>query len=256
MTTIGDTNDRWVRRFHPTPTATARLLCLPHAGGSASYFFPVSRRLAPGIEALAVQYPGRQDRLGEKSIESVEELADRLVDVVLPFRDKPLGLFGHSLGALVAFELALRLEERGVVPVGLFASGRRAPVTVRQGEDAHLRSDDELIAAVRQLGGTSTSLLDDKQIMAMVLPSIRADYRAAETYRHRPGPRLATPVYAFLGDADPKVTVPEAERWAEHTEGGFDLTVYPGGHFYLNSHADAVMDRIAAQLTDKVPAGG
>ncbi|ASO20364.1 surfactin synthase thioesterase subunit [Actinoalloteichus hoggarensis] len=256
MTSTGDTNDRWVRRFHPAPTATARLLCLPHAGGSASYFFPVSRRLSPGVEALAVQYPGRQDRLAEKPLESVEELADRLVDVVLPFRDKPLGLFGHSLGALLAFELALRLEDRGVRPVGLFASGRRAPITTREDEYTHLGDDAALIAAVTRLGGTSPGLFDDEEMAAMVLPSIRADYRAAETYRYRPGPRLATPVHAFVGDADPKATVEEVRRWAEHTDGGFDLTIHPGGHFYLNAHADAVIDRIAALLTGTVSARG
>ncbi|WP_299538172.1 thioesterase II family protein [uncultured Streptomyces sp.] len=247
MAATADASDLWVRRFHPAPEAPVRLLCLPHAGGSASYFFPVSKRLAPRVEALSVQYPGRQDRRNEPCLESVDELADRLADVVEPWLDKPLALFGHSMGASVAFELALRLEARGVKPVALFASGRRAPVAARD-ERVHLRDDDGLIAEIKRLNGTESQVLDDDEILRMVLPSIRADYKAAETYRYRPGPQLATPVIALTGDSDPKATTDEVRRWAEHTDGAFDMVVYPGGHFYLNAHAPAVIDEIAGRL--------
>lgn len=120
-------DDLWVRRYHPAPEARHRLFCLPYAGGSASYFLPVARALSPHVDVLAVQYPGRQDRRHEPCVESVEELADLLVDIVKPWADRPLSLFGHSMGASVAFELALRLEALGIVPHSLFASGRRAP---------------------------------------------------------------------------------------------------------------------------------
>ncbi|QFU93199.1 thioesterase II family protein [Amycolatopsis sp. YIM 10] len=241
------TAEDWVRRFHPAPAAPHRLLCLPHAGGSASYFFPVSRALSPGIEVLAVQYPGRQDRRAEPLIDSIEVLADQVTDAIDGFTDKPLAIFGHSMGATLGFEVARRLEKRGVVPAALFASGRRAPSRHRD-EKFHEGSDDELLANVRSLAGTEQALLGDDEIVRMVLPAIRADYRAAETYRYPEGPDLSCPIFAMVGDDDPKATVDEAGSWERHTSGPFELKVFPGGHFYLNEHNAAILDIIAAQL--------
>ncbi|MFJ2202129.1 thioesterase II family protein [Streptomyces violaceusniger] len=238
----------WIRQFHPAPAAATRLICLPHAGGSASYYFPVSKALSPTVDVLAVQYPGRQDRRNEKCIDTIPELADALVPELLPFTDKPVALFGHSMGATLAFEVALRLEQKGVVPVALFASGRRAPSCHRD-ESVHLRDDDGLITEVKALAGTDTQLLGDDEILRMVLPAIRSDYKAAETYRYTSGPRLATPIHAHVGDDDPKASVEEARAWGEHTTGGFDLQVYPGGHFYLNDEAPRVIASIRKVLT-------
>lgn len=244
-------SDLWLRRFHPAPDAATRLLCLPHAGGSASYYFPVSRALSPDIEVLAVQYPGRQDRHSEPCIDSVEGLADRLVPALRPFLDRPLTIFGHSLGATLGFEVALRLEQAGVVPTALFASGRRAPSRVRD-ERSHLLDDAGLVADIKALNGTEASLLDDEDILRMVLPAVRGDYRAAELYRYRPGPKLNCPVYAFIGDADPKVTVDEANAWRAHSACEFELTVFAGGHFYLNAHVPEILERIKAH-TSTIP---
>ncbi|MER5551935.1 thioesterase II family protein [Streptomyces sp. NPDC002793] len=254
MISTADKSDLWVRRFHPAPDAPVRLLCLPHAGGSATYYFPVSRSLSPRVEALAVQYPGRQDRRTEACVESLHDLADLLVDVVRPYTDKPLALFGHSMGASLAFELALRLEERGTPPAALFVSGRRAPSAHRD-ERVHERDDNGLIAEIKRLNGTESNLLDDEEVLRMVLPSIRSDYKAAETYRYRPGSPLSVPVYASTGDADPKATVDEVSRWADHTTGPFEMNVYPGGHFYLNAHAPAVIGTIADRLAPSATAG-
>ncbi|WP_424189081.1 thioesterase II family protein [Actinokineospora sp. G85] len=244
---MDNTTDLWVRRFHPSPDAAARLLCLPHAGGSASYFFPVSRSLAPGVEVLAVQYPGRQDRRHEPCLDSVAAIADALVDVVTPYTDKPLTLFGHSMGASIAYELAVRLEKRGTTPAGVFVSGRRAPNAFRD-ERVHERDDAGLLAEIKRLNGTESQLLDDDEVLRMVLPAIRADYKAAETYRPTPGDSITAPVHALIGDSDPKATVDEASRWAEHTTGPFKLEVFPGGHFYLNQVVPQVLDRISAHI--------
>src|ERR1700712_4687720 len=115
----------WIRRFHESPGASARLVCFPHAGGAATYFYPLSRTLAPSIEALAVQYPGRQDRRAEPCVDDIHELADLVAPALLEWADRPLALFGHSMGATLAFEVAGRLEKAGVRPAGLFVSGRR-----------------------------------------------------------------------------------------------------------------------------------
>lgn len=241
------TTGAWVRRFHPAPDAPHRLICFPHAGGAASFYFPVSRAMSPGVDVLAIQYPGRQDRRGEPCVNSIPALADALVDEVRPWFDRPVTFFGHSMGASLAFELASRLEAEGHVLHGLFASGRRAPSTVRD-ERVHLRDDEGLIADITRLSGTDTQVLGDPEILRMILPAVRADYRAAETYRWTPGPRLSCPVFALTGDTDPQVTLEEARAWGEHTTGAFTLQAFPGGHFFLNSQAAQVMSSITAHL--------
>ncbi|MFE7192682.1 thioesterase II family protein [Kitasatospora sp. NPDC057541] len=242
--------DRWIRRFDPRPDAEVRLVCLPHAGGSASFFLPVARAMPQSVDVLCVQYPGRQDRRTEPLLDTVPELADRIAAALLPWIDRPLAFFGHSLGATLAFEVARRLErDKGLVAAALFASGRRAPSTHRT-ETVHLRDDDGLIADMRGLSGTDARLLGDEEILRMILPATRADYRAAETYVYEPGEALRCPLVALVGDDDPKVTVDEAAAWADHTEDRFDLRVFPGGHFYLADHQAAVIkvmtDRLAA----------
>ncbi|MEV0902713.1 alpha/beta fold hydrolase [Actinoplanes sp. NPDC049802] len=246
--TLSTDTELWVRRFHPADGAPIRLLCMPHAGGSASYFFRVAKALAPEIDVLAVQYPGRQERFSEPGLTSAREMADRLVEAVLPLLDRPIALFGHSLGATVGFEVALRLQERGIVPAAFFASGRRAP-HLSSFARTHLRDDAGLIADVRALAGTDSWLLEDEDVLRMVLPAIRSDYIAAETYEYRPGPRLRCPIVAIIGDDDPRVTVEQADAWREHTGAGFELDVHPGGHFYLNDHVDAVLRRITEHLS-------
>ncbi|WP_067182534.1 thioesterase II family protein [Microtetraspora niveoalba] len=255
MTFSGNSaDDLWVRRLIPAPDAAARLVCLPHAGGSASYYHPVSRALSPAVEVLAVQYPGRQDRRGEPFVEDIATLADRVHEALRPWTDRPLALFGHSMGAVLAFEVTLRMEREGVRPLALYASGRRAPSTHRA-EDVHLRNDAGIISELKKLNGTADSLLDDDELLHMVLPATRADYRAIETYRCEPGAVVRTPIIALTGDDDPKTTLEEARAWSAHTTGGFDLRVFPGGHFFLNDHAHKINMDIRSHLASTAAAG-
>ncbi|RGA00940.1 MULTISPECIES: thioesterase II family protein [Microbispora] len=247
-------SDGWVRRFHPAPRAAARLICFPHAGGASTYFFPVSRTLSPGIEVLAIQYPGRQDRRTEPLIDDLHVLADVLAPVVKPWCDgPPVYLYGHSMGATLAFEVGVRLTQEGAAPRALVVSGRRAPSTFRD-ERVHLLSDDDFIRDLDRLSGTDPRLFEDPQVVEMILPALRNDYRAAETYRYRPGPRLDCPVVALIGDEDAQVTVEEARVWSEHTTGRFDLGVYRGGHFFINDHAADVMRVIREVAAGRTPA--
>nr|ACY06298.1 thioesterase [Streptomyces flaveolus] len=237
----------WLRGFHQPKPGAPRLICLPHAGGSASFYFPVSQALSPAVDVLAVQYPGRQDRRQESPAASVQELAEGVFRALDDQEDTPLALFGHSMGAMVGFELARLLEAAGRPPAVLFISGRRGPSIVWT-ETVHTMDDERLIAEVAKLEGTDAALLQDEEVLRMILPALRADYRAVETYQRTPGPRLSCPFVVMTGDADPRVTPDEARTWAEETDGAFELEVYPGAHFYLVAQQQAVLARIEATM--------
>ncbi|WP_415954490.1 thioesterase II family protein [Streptomyces sp. KLOTTS4A1] len=238
----------WLRSFHDSTDRATRLLCLPHAGGSAAFFFPVSRSLSPELDVISVQYPGRQDRRHENCVETIEELARQIVDVLDPRPDgPPIALFGHSLGATLGFEIARLMEARGTAPCHLFASGRRAPSRPRH-ETVHQRDDEGLLAELRLLSGTDARVLGDEEVLRMALPAIRSDYRAAETYTYEPGPALSCPITVFTGDKDPKVSLDEARAWETHTAADFDMHTYPGGHFFLSDHSAAMLKVISDRL--------
>lgn len=252
MTRTADDIDLWVRRFHPQPSATTQLVCFPHAGGSASFYLPLSRALAPATEVLAVQYPGRQDRRAEPCVDTIHELADMVTDVLLRAVDRPVALFGHSMGASLAFEVAMRMERRSVHPEALFVSGRRAPSRFRE-EAVHRSDDGTLLAEIAKLSGTDVQLLQDEEVQRMVLPAIRSDYRAAETYRFAGGAPLRTPIYAHLGETDLKAELDDVRAWSDHTTGEFRLTTYPGGHFYFADQPEKLADAIGRELRSRYP---
>jgi surfactin synthase thioesterase subunit len=249
MTTDAGTRDDWVRRFHPASPDATRLVCFPHAGGSASFYLPFSAKVAPELEVFAIQYPGRQDRRLERRMEDIGELADNIFQALRSMTDRPLAFFGHSMGAILAYEVALRLERDGTVLRHLFASGRRAPSRQRL-ERVHEQDEKGVIAELRLLSGTDSSILSDAEMIEMIMPAIKSDYRAIESYRHRPGQELTCPVTALVGDSDPRVSVDDAKAWGDHTAAAFDLRVLPGGHFYLVDQAPTLTRLIPEVLAE------
>jgi surfactin synthase thioesterase subunit len=247
--------DRWIRRFHPRPGCAVRLLCLPHAGGSSSFFHSMSAALPPEIEVLAAQYPGRQDRHAEPNVGDLAELADHVFTAIRPHAGEPLAVFGHSMGAVLGYEVALRLQDAGLpTPVRLFASGRRAP-SLHRLEKLHAADDATVVAELRLLSGPQAAFLDP-EVLAMSMASIRADYHAVETYRHEPGRRLNCPITVLTGAQDPRVPVEEVRGWAEHTTADADVRVYPGGHFFLVDQSAPIRALIAGQLLGSGPDAG
>ncbi len=237
----------WLRRYHPGGESRARLVCFPHAGGSASFFHPVSAWFTGEADVVAVQYPGRQDRRREPCLDDIAVLADRIAAALSVLPAGPAVFFGHSMGAVLAFETAWRLERTGAGPAAVIASGRRAPAT-RRDEAVHRLDDDGVLAELRLLNGTASAVLADEEILRMALPAIRGDYRAVETYRCVPGRRIAAPITVVTGDRDPKTTEAEAAAWREHTSGEFAMHVFAGGHFFLTEHQAGVNAVIAAEL--------
>jgi surfactin synthase thioesterase subunit len=242
-------DDVWIRRFHGGPDRLATLICFPHAGGSASYFSPLSDMLKSRLQVLAVQYPGRQDRLHERRLSTIDEFVDGAFTALEPVMKQPIALFGHSMGAMIAFEVTTRMKRRlDAAPVTLFVSGRRAPSRYREEENVYLRDDKGLIAELKGLSGTDMRVLDDPDVLSMVLPSMRSDYTAVETYRYQPGPKLDCPIVGLVGDEDPKADLDEVQAWQDHTSGRFQLHRFSGGHFYLADHRRTVADIIFRQL--------
>src|SRR3954451_18000639 len=204
-------DELWCRRFHPAKNPDSRLVCLPHAGGSASFYLPVAAALTPDVDVVAIQYPGRQDRRTEQPIDDLAILVDRLYEVLRRQPELPTTFLGHSMGAVVGFELTRRLEADGHAPVRLFASGRRAPSTYR--EEKTYTSDEAILAEVRRLSGTASALLGDEEMMRAALPALRADYKAVEAYRCEPGITVDCPITVLTGHSDPKTTLDEAKAW-------------------------------------------
>jgi surfactin synthase thioesterase subunit len=248
--------DAWLRGYHESDPGAVTLVCFPHAGGSASFFFALSSALAPAVAVRAVQYPGRQDRHREPCVDSIAGLADRISAALLEEVTGPLALFGHSMGAVLGYEVALRLCRAGHPgPRLLFASGRRAPSRYRP-EYVHRGTDDQVLAVLRALDGTGDGLLADEEVARMILPAVRGDYRAIETYRHDPSDRLSCPVTVLTGADDPLTTLDEAQDWQRHTTGPTQVRVYPGGHFFLVPQAAAVIGEVRAGLSGLTLTGG
>lgn len=246
----------WIRRLGPESPGAPRLVAFPHAGGSANVYLPLARILSPEMDVFGVQYPGRQDRMAEKLIDNVPELAEQIFHRLVTWTQHPLVLFGHSMGAIVAFEVARRLEQFGTVPLaGLVVSGRRAPSIQRDDDDVHLRDDRGVIAEIRSLDGTDQAFLQDEELLQMILPVVRNDYKTIETYRYQPGPKLRCPLTALLGEADPKAGFEESMGWRDHASGLFHLRSFPGGHFYLNGRMNDVGKEISSMVIVGQPGG-
>jgi len=239
---------RWLRPLSGGE-AGVRLVCFPHVGGSASFFLALARAMPDCVELVAVQYPGRQDRLRERPLSAITELARHTYEALLAQVDLPTALFGHSMGALVAFEVARRGGPGdGVWPVALFVSGSRAPGMQRRFGDLHSREDTEILAELARLGGTDGRLLADEAFRRMIVPAVRADLAAIETYDYRWGPALRCPVTALVGARDPLATVADVHAWSACTTGPFATCVFPGGHFYLAERNEDVAARLAQEL--------
>ncbi|MEY9928689.1 pyochelin biosynthetic protein PchC [Catenulispora sp. GP43] len=248
---------RWLRIAHPRPEARTVLVAFPHAGGSATFFRAWGSLLPPHVELVAVQYPGRLDRLREPCIDDVHQLADAVLKALDGRLDRDLALFGHSLGALVAFETALRMESQGLEIKALFQSS--PPAREQQARRRPHLSDESLLAELRRLGATPTDIIEDPRACEAILVGLRGDYRAAAHYRPDPDRRLRCPVDALIGDGDPDVSPTATKAWAEATTGPWTLNEFPGDHFYLVPQRDAVLrlvaDRLGAPGPGPLPGG-
>ncbi|WP_030942477.1 thioesterase II family protein [Streptomyces sp. NRRL S-646] len=238
----------WVRRPVPHPAPRARLLCFPCAGSGAMMYRPWLGRIPDDLELCLVQPPGREERAGEEPLTHVSQIVDGLLPEVRDLLDRPAVFFGHSMGALIAYTLTLRLRAEGLpLPRHLCVSARPAPQIGHRGAARHRYSDEDLVEVLRELGGMPEEAFALPGLMESLLPLVRADFTVSETYEHPPVPPLDLPVTALGGLADTLVPVSAVEAWRESTTGPFAAHLFPGGHFYLRDATEQVLRIVTAR---------
>jgi medium-chain acyl-[acyl-carrier-protein] hydrolase len=222
-----------------------RLFCFPYAGGGSLIYRKWQDRLAPHIEVCPIQLPGRGNRLNEKLLTSIAGLAEYSASVIEPLLDKPFAFFGHSMGALISFELARHLRQQ---PMHLFASGCRAPQIPDPDPPTYDLVEAEFCKKLTRLNGTPKELLDNADLMQMMMPLLRADFEAAETYRYVDGPKLNCPISAFGGLHDLEVKREYLNSWSEQTTGRFTLRMFEGDHFFIHQCETLLLYTIGREL--------
>lgn len=249
-TRLHSSPEAWLQRFQPRPQADVRLFCFPHAGGAAAAYRPWSLALPAHVDVVAVQPPGRGGRFRETPLDSIPALVEALLPAIETQLDRPFAFFGHSMGATFAHAVADALRARGgPQPFHLFVSARRPPWMPDPRAPMHRLSDDDFVAEMnRRYGGIPPEVLAEKDLLALLLPCVRADIRALETWQPAPGTPLDVPVSAFGGLGDALVPLAQLEAWREATRAGFALRQFPGGHFYLEGARGALFDELLAAI--------
>lgn len=244
----------WIVVRKANPWANLRLFCFPYSGAGASMFTKWVEKLPSTVELYAVQLPGRETRLVEPLFTRLPPLVEATAAALLPhLADKPFAFFGHSMGALLAFELAryLRRTQRaadGLQPVHLFVSGHTAPQLGQRKPPIHALPEAEFVAELRRYNGTPEEVLQHAELRQLLLPILRADFALYETYVYTPDPPLDCPISVFGGMQDEDVPQEGLEPWRGQTRAAFSLQMFPGDHFFVNSTQNHFLPTLAQQL--------
>ncbi len=244
--------ERWLAYREVNPRARVRMFCFPYAGGGASAYRGWSGPLPANVEVCPVQLPGREGRLREAPFEGPEPLVRDMADALQPYmQGLPFVFFGHSMGAMLSFELTRELRRRGQeMPLHLFVSGRRAPQVPDDDEPIHDLPEPEFIEKLRELNGTPEEVLQHTELMRLLIPVLRADFAVNETYVYREEEPLDLGISAFGGLGDKEVSREQVAAWREHTRGRFRLRMLPGDHFFIHGNRDMVLEALARDLVE------
>lgn len=242
--------DAWATCPQPKAGARLRLFFFPFAGGGAAAYRPFCAALPGDIEPWLIHLPGREQRMREQPFSRASTLVAALADAIEAPLDAPFAFFGHSMGARLAFELAReRRRRKKPGPSHLLVSGRRAPHTREPVPPLHSLPEAELITVIRRMGGTPDAVLREPELLALLLPGIRADLAVNEVEPFVPAPPLSCPIAAFGGVDDERATTIELDAWREHTTGAFTRELLPGGHFFLLTERAAMLRAIERALS-------
>lgn len=239
--------NRWLVCPQPNSSATARLFILPYAGGAPSSFNKWIAEFPNTIEVSIVHYPGRGSRFNEPPIKELSVLVEEITNAIQPELDKPFFFFGHSLGAVLAFELACRLNPQ---PQILFVSACGAPHIPNPNRPIHVLSDSEFIKSLQELNGLPADVASNAELMELLIPALRADFEAIESYRYTSNIyQLECPIIAFGGSDDSHVDRSRLESWNRHTNGSFKSQYFSGDHFFINTARQSVIASMTAEIT-------
>lgn len=242
-------SNSWVVFPKPNAGARLRLFCFPYAGGGALIYRPWGAALSPHVEVCAIQLPGRGGRMSEEPLVKLSQVVEAVAQALQPYFDKPFAFFGHSMGALISFELARQLAREGRrAPQHLFVSGHRAPHLPETEPPFYNLPDAELINELRRLNGTPQEVLENPELMQLMLPLMRADFSVCQTYTYVAAPPLTCPLTAYGGTGDTAVEREHLEAWRQHTTSAFALRMFPGDHFFLHTSQPSLLRALAQQL--------
>jgi medium-chain acyl-[acyl-carrier-protein] hydrolase len=246
----GRSGGSWVLQFRRKTGPRLRLFCFPYAGGGAAVYRGWAEQVQPEVEVCSVRLPGREARLAEPPFTRAADLAQALAGALEPLLDVPFAFFGHSMGALAAFELARELRRRGgPLPARLLVSGARAPGRPDREPPVRELPDTEFVAEVRRrYDGIPGAVLDNPELVQLLLPCLRADFTLVETYRPVDEPPLACPISCYGGLDDHHVSREDLEAWRGQTSSAFTLRMFPGDHFFLHSSESSLRRAICEEL--------
>lgn len=229
-------SDGWLSSQIRGEEPRIRLFCLPHAGAGTAMYNLWKRLLPAVVEVCPVQIPGRESRLSEPSLTDSQELIAEITSAIAPLTDMPYAIFGHSMGALLALDLARNLRDCGLpTPSYLFVSGRNAThVPLKQGSIHQLPDEEFLEALAVRYGGLPQEILDTPEMLELYLPILRADLTLLENHRYQESAPLDCPIAAFAGEDDTNVSRAGLEAWGHHTTAAFETRWFDGDHFYLS----------------------
>jgi medium-chain acyl-[acyl-carrier-protein] hydrolase len=241
---------KWLKRVQPSAVPRVQLYCLAYAGGGASVYRPWKEGLPADIQVNAVQLPGHEERLMEPPIECARAAGAALAEVIESDRTGPYALFGYSMGALVAFEAARELRRRGVpAPQHLFAAAMRAPQVPPTNAGLHALPEDEFLAEVgRRYEAVPAEVVAEPDLLALLLPTLRADMAVCDTYTFSEEPRLECPVSVLAGEGDANITPEQLRGWGEVGVGPAEEHWFPGGHFFMRDQLAEVHAVVIAGL--------
>lgn len=241
----------WLFFPRPEPQAKLRMFCFHHAGGSAIVFRSWVDDMPASVEVAAVQLPGRANRFSEPLYRDLNVLITDMAEAIAPWLTLPFVFFGHSNGALISFELTRFLRRMGMsLPRHLFVAARRAPHIANRNPPVHHLPDDELIDHVISYNGTTASVAQEMEMLALLLPVVRADFALNDMYEYEPEVPLPCPISAFGGEHDHSVSVDDLSTWRDQTSGPFRYSLLPGDHFFLRSEQSTLIQTICQDIAE------
>lgn len=239
----------WLTSTHQ-PGARLRLVAFPFAGGSASAFRTWPEALGPEIELVCAHLPGRERRMSEFALASIDAMVAQVAEAITLEVEPPYALFGHSMGGIIAYELAREVARRGETPpIGVIVSAVNAPHVRDRRPPIHDLPEEEFVQALRDLGGTPEAVFANRELVDLLLPALRADFEAVESYTWSPGPPIRCPLVAYIApDDDDIIDRADVEAWCEYSEFPLEPVMFPGGHFFLLNHTRQLVEQVRVDV--------